>query len=101
MNENEKPGMQINIDPETSKGKYSNLAIIAHTPVEFVVDFASNLPGSPQPQIVSRIIMTPFHAKRLLTALADNVAKYEGKFGPIDAGGTINVANFIGKGSKS
>ena len=35
------------------------------------------MPGVPKPQVMSRIIMTPENAKRLLYALQDNVRKYE------------------------
>lgn len=73
----------INIDPETVKGSYSNMVMITHSPAEFVLDFAKNLPGMPQPQVVSRLILTPDHAKRFLAALRENVSKYEAQFGEI------------------
>ena len=34
----------------------------------------------------SRIILTPFHAKRLMLALQDNIRKYEAQNGNINAG---------------
>jgi hypothetical protein len=37
-----------------------------------------------QPNVNSRIIMAPEHAKRLLKALEDNVSKYENSFGEIN-----------------
>ena len=37
----------------------------------------------PKAGVQSRIVMTPEHAKRLMYALQDNVAKYEHNFGPI------------------
>lgn len=79
----EEQKLKINIAPEVATGKYSNLAIIGHSNSEFVLDFASNLPGVPQANVVSRVILTPEHAKRLLNALADNVNKYEQQFGKI------------------
>ena len=41
------------------------------------------MPGVPKAKVKSRIIMTPQHAKRLLRALADNIAKYEASHGEI------------------
>ena len=78
------PSVQIELNPEVAKGKYANLAIITHSNTEFVFDFASMLPGLPKPQVIDRLILAPEHAKRLLIALQDNVAKYEATFGRID-----------------
>lgn len=79
----EKNGLSLNIKPETATGKYSNLALITHSRNEFILDFAAILPGLNQPEVVSRLIMNPEHAKRLLLALQDNVNKFESQFGPI------------------
>ena len=73
----------VNIDPAMAGGKYSNLVIITHSASEFVLDFAQNMPGMGTAQVASRIVMTPDHAKRLLAALNENVAKYENQFGEI------------------
>ena len=77
---------QINIElPEDiAEGIYSNLAIISHSNSEFVVDFIRMMPNVPQAKVKSRIILTPEHAKRLLSALVDNVRKFEQQFGPIE-----------------
>ena len=81
----EKPKNQINIEltDEVASGVYSNLAIITHSPTEFILDFVSMMPGTPKAKVKSRIVMTPQHAKRLYKALADNLSKYESNFGPI------------------
>jgi len=81
----EQKGNQINIEltPETAEGIYSNLAIISHSTSEFVIDFVRVMPGMPKANVKSRIILTPEHAKRLLQALQENVAKYESQFGNI------------------
>jgi hypothetical protein len=62
---------------------YANLALIAHSPAEIVLDFARMLPAMPKARIVSRIVLTPICAKALLKALGDNLAKYETQFGEI------------------
>ena len=61
----------------------ANLAIISHSATEFILDFASVLPGLPKAKVRSRVILAPEHAKRLLLSLQENVARYENTFGPI------------------
>lgn len=75
--------IDINLSEEVATGVYSNIAIITHSNAEFILDFAAMMPGLPKGQVRSRIIMTPQNAKRLLHALADNVAKFEEKNGAI------------------
>lgn len=103
--ENDKNGLQLEIKPDIAKGNYSNLALIVHSHSEFIIDFATMLPGIAKPEVASRVIMTPEHAKRLLLALNDNVGKYESKFGRIDIpneqGATFNLAEFNPNGAKS
>jgi Protein of unknown function (DUF3467) len=76
---------QINIElsEEIAEGIYSNLAMIAHSNSEFVIDFIRLMPGVPKAKVKSRIVITPEHAKRFLFALKDNIEKYENSFGPI------------------
>lgn len=81
--QNNQQQLQIEIKPEVAQGKYSNLAIVTHSPSEVVLDFAAFLPGTPKAEVNSRIIMTPDHAKQLLFALQDNIQKYEQNFGEI------------------
>ena len=102
----EEKKVNINLDPQIAGGSYSNLAIISHTKSEFVIDFASTLPGMPGPKVNSRIIMTPEHAKRLLGALSENMGKYEAHFGTVDLsdgqGATLNLGDLMqGGGAKS
>ncbi|WP_421754541.1 DUF3467 domain-containing protein [Croceimicrobium sp.] len=76
---------QINVElsEEIAEGQYSNLAIINHSPSEFVVDFIRVMPGVPKAKVKSRVVLTPQHAKRLLRALGDNIARYEAQHGEI------------------
>lgn len=77
MDNANKRELKINLPESEMTGRYSNLALISHTREEFVFDFATMLPGQPgTARVVSRIIMTPENAKRLLAALQDNVNKY-------------------------
>jgi hypothetical protein len=83
MNENQQHGIDVELDSEVAQGHYSNLAIISHSPSEFILDFAAILPGLPKAKVKSRIILTPEHAKRLLMSLQDNIARYETNVGRI------------------
>lgn len=78
-----KKKLNIDLPEEHAQGIYSNLAVITHSPVEFVVDFAQIMPGMNQAQVKSRIILAPHHAKRLLQALGENIQRFEQQQGPI------------------
>ena len=82
--EQKKQELQIELTPEVAEGIYSNMAVIAHSPSEFVLDFVRVMPGMPKAKIMSRIMMTPENAKRLMGALNENVHRYEMQFGEID-----------------
>lgn len=75
--------LQIQLRPDMADGKYTNLAMIGHTPSEFLIDFIFAAPGMPQAPVVSRVIMSPENAKKLMFALTDNIKKYESQFGEI------------------
>ncbi|MDH4263847.1 MAG: DUF3467 domain-containing protein [Spirochaetia bacterium] len=77
--------IEIQLDPEILKGTYANVTNIGHTQEEFLIDFLL-VQQQPAPfgKLVSRIIVSPGHARRLLTALQDNIRKYEENFGKMD-----------------
>lgn len=75
--------LQIELKDDVAQGTYANLAIITHSSSEFIVDFVRVMPGLPKAGVQSRIVLTPEHAKRLMFALQENVAKYERQFGPV------------------
>ena len=79
----QKEGLNIELTEEIAAGTYSNLAIINHSPSEFVVDFIQMMPGIPKAKVKSRVILTPQHSKRLMKALADNIRKFESQHGEI------------------
>lgn len=85
MEEIKKTEMQIEIDEQTAQGVYVNLAMVGHSEGEVVLDFIFIQPQAPKAKVRSRVITSPMHAKRILAALQDNIAKYEARFGPIQA----------------
>ena len=76
------PGPKLE-NPEGLNTVYSNLARIAHSPADIVIDFAHLLPGEQNAKVNARVLMTPLSAKLLLRALADNISRYEAAFGEI------------------
>jgi hypothetical protein len=97
--------ISIELKEDVAQGIYSNLAIITHSPSEFIVDFIRVMPGIPKAEVKSRIILTPEHAKRLLNALKDNIAKFESVHGPIKhaegQGGSMVPMNFGGPSAQA
>ena len=91
-NNNNKNQLNIELTDEVAEGVYSNLAIISHSSSEFIVDFARIMPGVQKANVKSRIILTPEHAKRLLFALQDNIARYESQNGKITLSGQGGTA---------
>ncbi|MDR1581708.1 MAG: DUF3467 domain-containing protein [Prevotellaceae bacterium] len=97
-------GINVELTEDVAQGIYSNLAIIAHSSSEFVVDFVRIMPGLPKAKVKSRIILTPEHAKRLLLVLQDNILKYESIHGAIkvdDKQGTVIPVNFGGSNKQA
>ena len=76
--------LQIELKDDVAQGTYANLAIIAHSSSEFIVDFVRVMPGLPKAGVQSRIILTPEHAKRLLLSLQENITRYESNIGKIE-----------------
>ncbi len=76
--------LQIQMDDQISQGSYVNMSMVNHTETEFVLDFVFIQPMEPRAKVRSRVITNPKHAKRLMIALQDNLAKYEERFGNIE-----------------
>ncbi|MFD1258254.1 DUF3467 domain-containing protein [Mucilaginibacter terrae] len=99
INENQ---LNIELTEDIAEGIYTNLAVITHSNAEFVIDFIRVMPGVPKAKVKSRLILTPEHAKRLLSALEDNVEKYEAvngriKIQPENAGFPLNFGGTMGQ----
>ena len=97
MNNNEKQ-LNIDIKEDVADGIYANVAVIAHSDSEFVLDFIRMMPGIPKGQVKARIIMTPENTRRLLVALQDNLSKYDSKHGGTsnEKGNPMPIIGFSG-----
>ncbi|MBI4766097.1 MAG: DUF3467 domain-containing protein [Deltaproteobacteria bacterium] len=73
--------VQINTGDELSRGRYSNTMLVTHGPEEFMMDWLLHSPNGAH--LVSRVIVTPSHMKRIVRALQENLDKFEQNFGEI------------------
>jgi hypothetical protein len=71
----------INFPANIIGGVYCNNMVVAHTPEEFIMDFIMVV--RPMAELRARVIMSPAHMKRTISALQDNLKKYEERFGKI------------------
>lgn len=76
--------LQIQLDDDVANGRYVNMALVNHSETEFTIDFIYVQPQQPRAKVVSRIITSPKHMRRLLSAIQDNIEKFEAKFGSIE-----------------
>lgn len=86
----QKGKLNIELSEDVASGVYANLAVITHSPAEFVMDFIQVMPGMPKAKVRSRVVMSPHHVKRLLGALAENVQRFEKQHGPIQDHGAAD-----------
>ncbi len=71
--------IQINTGDELSRGRYSNSMIASHNADEFILDWLFNSPNGVH--LVSRVVVSPPHVKRIITALQESLDNYEKQFG--------------------
>jgi type III secretory pathway component EscV len=89
--------INIEISEEVAEGTYANLAIITHSHAEFVIDFVNVMPGTPKSKVKNRIVLTPFHAKRFMKAMIENIKKFEAANGTIQDMESVEIPfNFGG-----
>lgn len=76
--------VQVKASDEMLAGKYANVMQVLHTKEEFVLDFLNVFP--PSGSLNARVIVSPAHVKRMVSALAENLKKYEDQFGAVAEG---------------
>jgi hypothetical protein len=78
------PGqVQIKADEKELQGQYSNLVMLHHNLEEFTLNFIYIFPNGAQGKLLTSMIVSPGHAKRIWRALRENIERYESQFGPI------------------
>jgi hypothetical protein len=78
--------IKVTLPPEVATGVYTNGMLVQHTDDEFVMDFTMVVGGNGI--VVSRVITSPAHMKRIMAALQDNLRRYEASHGTIKGGET-------------
>lgn len=73
--------IQVKIPDDVLKGVYANMVQVGHGPEEFILDFMNLFP--PSGIVSARVILSPGHMKRVVSAMQDNLKKYEAQFGAI------------------
>lgn len=91
------PSLEV---PEGLDIVYSNLARIAHSPADIIIDFGHLVPGEKNALVNARVLMSPLSAKLLLRALTENIARYEAAFGEIHVPGNSSLAEHLFKPPK-
>ncbi len=70
--------VQVVFPDNLKGGVYSNFMVVTHTREEFVLDFM--MVTSPVGSVTARVVTSPGHLKRMISALTENLRKYESKF---------------------
>src|SRR5882762_5790973 len=88
MNEKQVPTGQVQKKEHEKEiqGLYSNLVIFQHQAVEFTLNFVYIFPNGTQGKLLSSVIVSPGHAKRIWRALGENISRFEAAYGPIKEG---------------
>ncbi|MBU1074670.1 DUF3467 domain-containing protein [Patescibacteria group bacterium] len=77
--------MQIKIPENILAGpNYANSMRVMHTKDEFTIDFINIHMAEGVGVVTNRVKTSPGHMKRVLTALQENIKRYEANFGKIE-----------------
>ncbi len=81
MNKPEQP-TPIQIKDGFAGGEYANAMSVGHTKEEFLLTFLNIV--APTGRVVSKVITSPGHLKRIIRALDENLKRYEAAFGKVE-----------------
>ena len=76
-----KKEVKVSFPENLRGGVYSNSMVVTHTKEEFILDFMMITP--PVGSVTARVVISPGHMKRMVSALTENLKKYESKFGKL------------------
>ena len=80
---NEQKEIKVNFPEHLHGGVYANNMFVRHTKEEFIMDFLMVAP--PVGSVTARVIISPGHMKRIISALQENMKKYERSFRKVEA----------------
>ncbi len=78
------PSRKVPAKKEAPEGRYANYFKVGHNAFEFVIDFGQYYPGDEGAELYTRIITSPFFAKKLLGTLAESIDHFELAHGVIE-----------------
>ena len=82
--------LEIHADDDIARGVYSNFIIGNFTETEMAFDFIFVHPQASKAKVLSRVILSPIHARRLFNMLGRQLQAYEQRFGPVpDRSGVV------------
>ena len=82
--EMKEPPIRIVASDEVRRGVYANICLIGHRREEFVLDFLFISPTDENSTtLVSRVVVSPAHFKRLSKIMKEQITKYEKVHGKI------------------
>ena len=81
-NERQQQKIQVAFPDHLKGGVYCNNMVVNHTKEEFIMDFKMIAP--PAGAVTARVIMSPGHMKRVVTALQNNLKRYEDNIAKIE-----------------
>lgn len=73
--------VEIKIADNLAGGEYANAMQVVHNKDEFLITFFNITSSSGR--VCGKIMTSPGHLKRMISALSDNLKKYEKQFGEV------------------
>lgn len=73
---------EIKVQDNFPGAEYANAMQVSHNKEEFLLTFLNLVP--PGGRVCGKILTSPGHMKRMVAALAENLARYESSFGKIE-----------------
>jgi hypothetical protein len=81
-NKNQRKRMEIKIADNIPGAEYANLMKVGHNKEEFQLIFMNVMP--PSGRVVGKIVTSPGHFKRMVSAMQENLKMYEDKIGKVE-----------------
>jgi hypothetical protein len=77
------PAESKNRSVECCAARYSNYVSVGHAAFELIFEFGEFYEGTMDPQLHTRIVMTPGYAKAFLSLFRESLQQYETAFGTL------------------
>lgn len=85
----QKQEIRINIEKQNLEAHYSDIALVGHQPTSFNLDFGQQVPQMKMINIISRVVLSPQHAKSLTQVLGKHIEAFEKQHGTIEISSAV------------